>query len=383
MATMQVSSAVHVSSAVMTHPRRRERAEGLARRLGLDAVVVDPSPDAAPSALRTAVRAWQAVGPGASHHLVVQDDVSASEGLLSQVARAVARHPTEALAFYTHWNSRNGAAVRLAALAGAAWVRGVPEEFTPTQAVCLPAAQAEAFHRYARGSAVVHDDEILSELLRKEGRMGLMAVPNIVEHLDTDSISGHAWHGVRRSACLVDAAGSGDLLGSGRVLECVDCLPYLRRGAAHLRVEGPDGALGTRGHSLWRDALPATGLDPEQLRELVHGHRPADAAAAVARHFGAPYADELWIHCLLLGWRAACLAPRFAPPTGQDPLGGLGERIRDTAVSTIGVGGLPPADRQSVTADRSRLLTEYAWTGVRAGRTLAAPAPAGHTTSRP
>ncbi|GGU54882.1 hypothetical protein GCM10010211_19460 [Streptomyces albospinus] len=374
---------MHVSSAVMTHPRRRERAEGLARRLGLDTVVVDPSPHEAPSALRTAVCAWQAVAPGATHHLVVQDDVSAAAGFLSQVARAVARHPSEALAFYTHWNSRNGAAVRLAALAGAAWVRGVPEEFTPTQAVCLPAAQAGAFHRYAGGSGEVHDDEILSELLRRTGRMGLLAVPNVVEHLDTDSISGHAWHGLRRSACLVNAAGVGDLLGSGRVLESVDCLPYMRRGAAHLRVEGPDGALGTRGHALWRDALPTAGLDPDEVLELVRGHRPADAAAAVARHFGSPYADELWIHCLLLGWRAASLAPQFAPPAGQDPFGGLGERIRATAVSTIGVGGLPPAVRHRVSADRFRLMAEYAWTGVRAGRTLAAPAEAGHSTSRP
>src|SRR5690349_25001293 len=142
-----------VSSAVMTHPRRLDQAERIAAELSLGAVVVDPAPDDAPSALRTAIAAWAAVRPGASHHLVVQDDLAGPAGLTELVRRSAARHPSDALAFYTHWNSRNGATVRLAALAGASWVRAVREEFTPTLAVSLPAATAADFRRHAVASA--------------------------------------------------------------------------------------------------------------------------------------------------------------------------------------------------------------------------------------
>src|SRR5213079_488995 len=119
---------VRISSAVMTHPRRLPRARELAATLGLDAVVVDPDPDGPPSALRTALAAWGAAAPGATHHLVLQDDVSAPASLRDLVRRSVRRHPADALAFYAAWNTRNGSAVRLAALVGAGWVRGVPEE---------------------------------------------------------------------------------------------------------------------------------------------------------------------------------------------------------------------------------------------------------------
>jgi hypothetical protein len=104
-------------------------------RLRLDGLAIDSDPEGPPSALRTALVAWSAVIPGASHHLVVQNDVDAAVELLEIVARAAARFPEEALVFYTNWHARNGAAARLAALAGAAWVRGVPDEFTPSLGV--------------------------------------------------------------------------------------------------------------------------------------------------------------------------------------------------------------------------------------------------------
>lgn len=127
-----------VSSAVMTHPVRLAQAQDLAERLRLDGLALDPAPEGPPSALRTALVAWSAAAPEASHHLVVQDDVDAPAELLEIVTGAAARFPDEALVFYTNWHARNGAAARLAALAGASWVRAVPDEFTPSLAVCLP-----------------------------------------------------------------------------------------------------------------------------------------------------------------------------------------------------------------------------------------------------
>ncbi|TXS71655.1 hypothetical protein EAO76_20875, partial [Streptomyces sp. sk2.1] len=176
----------------MTHPVRLAQAQDLAARLRLDGLALDPDPQGPPSALRTALVAWSAAAPGASHHLVVQDDVDAPAELLEIVARAATRFPDEALVFYTNWHARNGAAARLAALAGAGWVRAVPDEFTPSLGVCLPVDTAAAFRAYARDSAERHDDELLSVFFRGRGRMSLLAVPNIVEHIGTSSINGHA-----------------------------------------------------------------------------------------------------------------------------------------------------------------------------------------------
>ncbi|MFG2525424.1 hypothetical protein [Streptomyces sp. NPDC048527] len=95
----------HVSSAVMTHPVRLVQAQHLAARLRLDGLAVDPDPQGPPSALRTALVAWSAAAPGASHHLVVQDDVDAPAELLEIVTRAAARFPDEALVFYADGRS--------------------------------------------------------------------------------------------------------------------------------------------------------------------------------------------------------------------------------------------------------------------------------------
>ncbi|MEV0374402.1 hypothetical protein AB0I10_32190 [Streptomyces sp. NPDC050636] len=336
--------------------------------LGLDSAVVDPDPDGPPSALRTALAAWAAVTPGATHHLVLQDDVAAPASLHDLVRRSVQRHPDDALAFYAAWNTRNGAAVRLAALVGAGWVRGVPEEFTPTQAVCLPVATAEEFRRYARGSADRHDDEVLSAYLRRTGRMSLTAVPNPVEHIDTGSICGFDWDGVRRSACPLQEPGIASALETGWVLEPPGCLPYMRQGEGHARVEGPEGVIGTRGHARWTAALPYLGCSEEQVNRLVRDLRPADVAVEVGRTFGHHFADELWIHCLLLGRQAArhSRGSPVQPLPAADQL--LDRRIRDAAVGTLGGSGLLPEARQSVRPDQAELLDTYVRSGLRCGR---------------
>ncbi|MFJ8849181.1 hypothetical protein [Streptomyces sp. NPDC102437] len=94
----------------MAHPVRLPQAQDLAARLRLDGLALDPDPEGPLSALRTALVAWAAVTPRASHHLVVQDDVDAPVELLEIVGRAAARLPDEALVFYTNWHARNGAA---------------------------------------------------------------------------------------------------------------------------------------------------------------------------------------------------------------------------------------------------------------------------------
>ncbi|MGG2461028.1 hypothetical protein ACO0M4_14605 [Streptomyces sp. RGM 3693] len=368
-------STTSLSSAVMTHPVRAEQAAALAARLGLGGLARDPDPDGPPSALRTALVAWAARAAGAGHHLVVQDDVAAPPELLELVAGSVARFPDEALIFYTNWHARNGAAARLAALAGAGWVRAVPEEFAPTLAICLPAHTADAFRAFAADSAERHDDEVMAAFLRATGRPGLLAVPTVVEHIGTSSINGHAAQGIRLAVCPVGAAEARPLLDRGWVLEELDWLPYMRYGEGYLRPAGHEHDADPRRHLRWTEALPNTGLTAGQVWDVVRRHRPEDAAASVGRLFGRAFADELWIHCLLLGRQAEDAARRHATRrAAAGPVGEAAARVRAAALSTVGPAGLPPERRPDLIPEHTALMAAYAESAVRCGGLLLGPA---------
>ncbi|MFG2517923.1 hypothetical protein [Streptomyces sp. NPDC048527] len=364
-------TAVRISSAVMTHPVRKAQAEELAERLGLGGLALDPDPDGPPSALRTALVAWAAAAPYASHHLVVQDDVSGPDILLDLVSKAVSRFPDEALVFYTNWHARNGSASRLAALAGAAWVRAVPDEFTPSLGVCLPVGVAAEFREYARDSVERHDDELLTRFFRSRGRMGLLAVPNVLEHIGTSSINGHATQGIRLAVCPTDAEDAEPLLRDGWVLEDLDWLPYMRYGEGYVRLAGQENDPGGgRGHHRWQDALPRIGLTEERVRDTVAERMPVDLAADVARVFGAGFAQELWIHCLMLGRQATVALDRHAPDGARSTTAPAHGRLMEAAVSTVGPAGLPPERRPEAGPAQKRLMTEFAWSAIRCGKLL-------------
>src|SRR4051794_21448311 len=101
-------AAVRLSAVVMTHPRRLAAARALAaRHPDLDLrLVVDPRPDAPPNALRTARAAWKAVAAGATHHLVVQDDMLLADGIGALLTRAATALPGQVLSLFTEWGSR-------------------------------------------------------------------------------------------------------------------------------------------------------------------------------------------------------------------------------------------------------------------------------------
>ncbi|MGA4844481.1 hypothetical protein [Streptomyces sp. G45] len=354
----------------MTHPVRLAQARDLADRLGLDGLAVDPDPQGPPSALRTALVAWSAAGAGASHHLVVQDDVEAPPELRRIVADAAARFPDEALVYYTNWHARNGGAARLAALAGACWVRAVPDEFTPSLAVCLPVATAAAFRSYAKDSAERHDDELFSVFFRGRGRMALLAVPNIVEHIGTSSINGHAAQGIRLAVCPTSAADAEPLLAHGPVLEDPGWVPYMRYGEGFIRLPGQErGADGGRGHHPWREALPATGLTEAGVDAARAAHMPEELAAAVAAPFGRAFAEELWTHCLLLGHQAAAARRRVGAALAGLPEGAL-DRMRRSALATAGPAGLPPERRPEAGAAEVRAMAALAESAVRVGEAM-------------
>ncbi|MGQ7748159.1 hypothetical protein ACUN29_06560 [Streptomyces sp. WC2508] len=348
-----------LSAVVMTHPRRRAAAEKMALSApsGLLRVVMDPDPTGTPSVLRTALAAWSAIEEGATHQLVVQDDMVLSESFLDRVRLAIEELPDAALALFALWDSRNGAAVRLGAMAGARWV-GAVNEYFPCVAIVLPRRIAEGFVAYGRERLGGWPDDILMHrYLSALGVPRYVAVPNLAEHEDRGSISGNAFRGPRRSVCFLP----GDLPGKeGETLTGLTVLPFFKHGVARcaVRVPGP-------GPEQWLH------LDTEQY---LHG---AGLPAALLRPPGAgstaPDVKGTWLTALAMGFEAT-RAGLATPPTASEAYA--------EAVATIGPGGISNASTEEHIARRREPLAEVARRALQAGREAAAehrtrPRPAG------
>lgn len=264
---------IRVCGAVMAHPRRREEAEALARLdpAGATRVVLDPEPDGPPTAARTTKRAWSSVPDDATHFLVLQDDVQLAEGFFEHARKAAERLPEDAIAFYANWNSRNGAAVRMAAAAGADWATAV-NEYAPCLALMLPAEVARGYAGYAvRNGDGWPCDVLMFRYLKALGVPIRIAVPNTVEHSGLPSVAGNEAHGLRRSACFSGTAPSvaGDVVAEHEVI------PFHK----HLTSE-----CAVRGGGYWEylgteRLLRRSGISPQECRaEFERGADLSEAA---------------------------------------------------------------------------------------------------------
>jgi hypothetical protein len=340
-----------LSAVVMTHPRRRTAAEKLALSApcGLLRVVMDPDPTGTPSVLRTALAAWSAIEDGATHQLVVQDDMVLSESFLDRVQRAIEELPDAALALFALWDSRNGAAVRLGAMAGARWV-GAVNEYFPCVAIVLPRRYAEGFVAYGgQRLGGWPDDILMHRYLSAHDVPRYVAVPNLAEHEDRGSISGNAFRGPRRSVCFVPQDRPGK---EGETLTGLTVLPFFKHGVAQcaVRVPGP-------GPQRWLH------LDTEQyLRGAglpVALLRPPGAVAAEAD------AKGTWLTALAMGFETARTG-LAAPPAASEAFA--------EAVATIGPGGISNTSTQEHLARRREPLAEVARRALSAGSEAAAEA---------
>jgi len=217
----------------MSHPRRRETAERLIAGAGSLPLrlVLDPEPDGPPTSLRTAVRAWSSVADDSTHHLVLQDDAIPAPAFFDRIQDLVEAAPDAAIALFTSWGSRNGAAVRLGALRGAPWVRATGE-YTPTVALVLPADVARGYAGYAAGYGEGWSDDVtMLRYLRSRGVPCYLSVPNLVEHDDVPSVASNDTHGLRRAACYtgepVEAGGE-----AGKGLLEPSVVPFYKYGTA-------------------------------------------------------------------------------------------------------------------------------------------------------
>ncbi|MFJ8958940.1 hypothetical protein ACIRG5_06080 [Lentzea sp. NPDC102401] len=174
----------------MTHPARLHQAEQLQRRhpdLGIE-IVLDPEPDGKPATLRTAKLAWSKIREGATHHMVLQEDVQLCTDFSSLMHHGLQVAPEGAISFFACWTMSTAQAIRLAAVCGASWTP-VVDSWTPTLALVLPAEVARGFAGFAEQYASDKpDNRAMAEYLADRDLTTYVSVPNLVEHRPTQSL---------------------------------------------------------------------------------------------------------------------------------------------------------------------------------------------------
>ncbi|MEU6783305.1 NAD-dependent epimerase/dehydratase family protein [Nonomuraea angiospora] len=354
-----VNRGVRLSGAVMAHPQRREAAARLAG--GVLDVVTDPDPGGRPSAFRTSLLAWSSIPGDSTHHFLLHDDMVLSSTFFERAERAARAMPHAALALFAFWNSRNGAAVRQGALAGARWVAGAGE-YTPVAALLLPKEVAEGYVEWAAGRGDTWPDDVLmGRYLRQAGVPVFVAVPSLAEHEDLASLVDNDFQGVRRSPCFfTDDPLAG--LGEDAVLDDLPVIPFFKRGVAQCAVRVP-------GTGRWRDL---------RCEDYLAG-LGIDAGALVARA-GVGAHGALWLTAYTMGvvHRDGGLGDARVVDGGR-ALGGA--RVVDEALATMGPGGLCHELSGRELGRLSAELHEVARSGLEAGlgagppRAVTSPSP--------
>lgn len=354
---------VRLSTVIMCHPSRRGSARRVAERAGplIARVIEDPDPTGCPSPLRTAKLAWGAVANGATHHLVLQDDVELCDGFADHARALVRRHPRAAIALAVLWNSPyNAYRVRQAAVTGHCAVRLAPWEWVPTLGLILPADLAGRLAAHLRGIADEQrdDDEHIAEFCARHGIDVLAPVPHLLDHGTGPSVAGNDDHGLRRAA--VPATGPIDpSYWDGAVL----AEPGLALGrqygvelvasSCYLRLWRPDRSESTEQPFSWpwRPWSALLGVPAEALTVPGLAAAPLDPRLAV----------ELWAAGFLLG----SLAPAPARRTS-------GHAVRAAAAeeslrSWIAA-GLRRRDLERLGATGTRAAADHLRSAVAAGR---------------
>lgn len=339
-----------LSGVVMTHPKRREAAEKLALTAppGALRVVMDPDPTGTPSVLRTALAAWSSIEEGATHQLVIQDDMMLSENFFERVRLAIKAMPHAALALFALWDSRNGAAVRWGAMTGARWV-GAVNEYFPCVAIVLPRPIAEGFVSYGRARLGAWPDDILMyRYLREHDVPRYVSVPNLAEHEDRGSISGNAFRGPRRSVCFLPSDPVGD---EGSRLTGLDMVPFFKNGVAQcaVRIVGP-------GPRRWLHL---------ECETYLEGRGVPSALLQQAGGYGSDTDSRgTWLTAFAMGLHGSARLADLTRPSGYEP----DPMVLAESLATIGPGGISHTSSEDRIAERRDALAEAATQGLAAGR---------------
>ncbi|MBV9447194.1 MAG: hypothetical protein JO345_15035 [Streptosporangiaceae bacterium] len=309
---------------IMAHPSRTDSALSLRDRLAaLDPVLVwDTAVDGPPSATRTARTAWSLPARGgATHRVVLQDDVVVADDFAERLMGILARRPASPVGLFAGWGSRTGQAVRLAAYQGLSWAPALGPAMSAT-GVALP---EELAARYAAALGQVgtegRDSVFMYDFLMAARAKPIIAVPNLVEHdwPYTPSLWPEKFvHGPRRSACFL-AAGGRQATGDG--LERVEVVPRLSPDVLRSRTGVYDGVTGLfTDIPSWRYAQ-RLGFGTPDLMRLFADERAGAARRALSGYLDVAFQYEIWLTGFLSGRVLAGLTmtgiPDLASPAAR------------------------------------------------------------------
>lgn len=353
---------LRISTVVMHHPSRSGQLPALLDRLSaLDPqVVTDPDPDGPPSPLRTAKIAWAAIAPGATHHVVFQDDITPVPQIARLLHEAVAASPRHGISLYVNWNSpQNAYRVRRAAVAGSPWAPLSPLEYTPTLGLVLPADHAAALaeHLSTLPDVLRDDDEVITPFRLKSGLPAVAAVPHLLDHGDGRSLAGNDAHGSRHATVHTPGLALGPAYWARRDAAPPPGVPSLPSGTPDYAVEFIESTCQIRfvrplatepvEHPFgwyWYDWCALIGV--ERARVVKTWRSAARSRSRVSDAL----AKEFWAACYLLG-----ADPRSGPPPAVNTPNRR-ELCRSALESWIH-SGLTLQDRQALeSADLSALI---------------------------
>lgn len=179
-----------LSVAIMAHPRRRRQAELLAAQTG-GYIVWDTKNDE----WDTGSRALAAHNPGASHHIVLQDDAMPIPKFLGHAAAAIEQHPDRLISFYLgtwkplEWQAAVDDATEDADRLGLSWL--MCDRLLHGVAIALPVADIEPLLEWCQRPEVPYDERIGIWYRYVAERPALFTWPSLVDHADTDTIAEH------------------------------------------------------------------------------------------------------------------------------------------------------------------------------------------------
>ena len=380
-----------LSAAVMTHRRRYDMALSLRNKHpGLDMqVCTDDGVCGEAGSLRSARMAWAAVRPGATHHMVLQDDVQLPPDMAQTLRPLLQSRPDAVICLFVEWGAWSASAARIAALAGAGWV-DVVDEYIPSQGIVMPADLARVADTHLRASLERQepDDWALMGFLHSQGITPIVAVPNIVEHDSGPSLTGNDHHGLRRSVCWMPGAATAETL--SREISDIDLLPSMsysyrpgKDAASTMRIVpespslDPDAPVDTGAHFWIRDGEPGRwrkvpvrpvfadlGVSVNDLAEMTDEALARFPGRAEASELLGDYLlTEFWIAAFSLGMRAAQIVAENDLGTRLDHT----TPIADQALSTMAVGAFRNVLPQSKYDFATRLLKPLVVEGVQDG----------------
>ncbi|MEU7581326.1 hypothetical protein AB0B50_27405 [Streptomyces sp. NPDC041068] len=361
------ASGIHLSAVVMSHPRRAELARDMCLahpELGLT-VVSDPEPDGIPSAWRTARLAWRSVAPGATHHLVLQDDLVLVPDFATRVREAVAARPEDPLSLFVEWGSRTATTVRIAAAHGLAWAP-VVDDYIPCAALVMPADVARGFDAFAAAESTESDpdDVVLLEYLARSGLTTWAAVANLAQHDAVESLVGNTTMGLRRSVNFSPLPTPGPALGNA--LTSVPAVPYYDWWSQQATLFVPDDStVDGWGQIRSGPALDRWGVTPHEVEAELVGVLPqVPSVARLLDLVSRIVVSEIWKTAYLIGLVSGDLAASGGTeaPTPIAPGSAAAE-----ALSTLPAGALRRVVPVHRLAEVGELLTPVVLAGVAAG----------------